>query len=212
MLSKPLLRFVAQLWNLWFVYSPPVWGGAKQLPDVSHTQRPALALPFFGTASYCWLLFSPWLTPRAAFLPCCCLAIYSPFSLCAFDFLLLSVALCTFLYWVVDFLQFSEIILNSQSIRQTVCILSQLDDVCRFYEYSLFPRHRLLMKILHQMDPHRCWESPDENSSQYNKEQLINVSKGVFVMSHAPIFEDFILTVFSLFAKENVTWSGVKTV
>lgn len=68
------------------------------------------------------------------------------------------------------------------------------------------------MKILHQMDPHRCWEGPVENSSQYNKEQLINVSKGVFVMSHAPIFEDFILTVFSLFAKENVTWSGVKTV
>lgn len=146
------LRFAAQLWDLQFVYSPPVRGGAKQLPDVSHAQQPALALPFFGTASYCWLLFSPWLTPWAAFLPCCCLAVYSPFSLCAFDFLLLSVALCTFLYWVADFLQFSEIILNSQSIRQTVCILSQLDDVCRFYEYSLFPCHRLLMKILHKMD------------------------------------------------------------
>lgn len=133
---------------------------SKTVPAVSCTQHPALTLPFFGTASHCWLLFSSRLTPWAAFLQYCCRATYSPFSLCAFDFLLLSVALCTFLYWVVDFLQFSEIILNSQSIRQTVCILSQLDDVCRFYEYSLFPRHRLLMKILHKMVSTQMLERP----------------------------------------------------
>lgn len=139
----------------------PKPGRASWSAAASCTRHPALVLPFFfGTASYCWLLYSSWLTPRAAFLQYCRLATYSPFSFCAFDFLLLSVALCTFLYWVVDFLQFNKIVFNSQSIRQTVCILSQLDDVCRFYEYSLFPRHRLLMKIPHKMVSTQMLEGP----------------------------------------------------
>lgn len=160
-LSKPLLRFAVWLWNLQFVSVLSRARKSKPVTCCVVHPTPRISSAFFleqyrtvdsysAHGSHPGLAFCstvPWL-------------LIPPFSLCAFDLLLLSVALCTFLYWVVDFLQFTKIILNSQSIRQTVCILSQLDDVCRFYEYSLFPRHRLLMKILHKMDSTQMLEGP----------------------------------------------------
>lgn len=133
---------------------------APQLHSLMPKQQGFSYLPrVFVFEQHCTVDSNSQFTPWAAFLQYWCLATYSPFFLCAFDFFLLSLALCTFVYWVVDFLQFHKIFLHSQSIHQNASS-PKLDDVCIFYEYSLFPCHRLLMKILYKIDSTQMLEGP----------------------------------------------------
>lgn len=96
--------------------------------------------------------------PQGLFSQTCCFTSYSSFCICAFDFSLLSVSLCTCLYWISSywfpFLQFAKpfwILISSFKVLTTPSILVPSSDFTSIQpilsrKTSLTAFHRIIFR------------------------------------------------------------------